>query len=281
MHKNLRTPIIGALAAVGLLVGATFALAQSNEDPAPAADTSTTSLEEIAEDLEAEVAPLLDEIKAKTLEAIDDAVAAGALTEDQADVAREGVEGYGLPEGFPFRLGHRLPWFEFDGFEPGCFGSGPDAAVEPEDCPELPEGFPFQGPEFRFGPMPEHFDLEKLERFGADIEEFIEDLDFDFEQLEELLESGMSPEEALEEMGLELEAVLSEAREAALEKIDELVADGTISEEKAAMFREMLEGIDVSAGFPFGLNHFDFDPGDFGGWGPHGHHHGGEDTEEG
>ena len=281
MNKNLRTGIIVALVLAALIVGATFALAQSDDDPAPSSSTAATSLEGIAEDFEAEVAPLLDEIKDKALEAIDEAVAAGALTEEQAEASRDRVDGYRLPEGFPFRSGHRLPWFELEGLDPECFGFGLDEADKPEDCAELPHHFPFGDHEFRFGPMPDEFDLEKLERFGDEIEEFVEGLDFDFEQLEDHLSSGMNPEEALEEMGLDLETVLSEVRDEALEKLDDLVADGMISEEQAAMLREKLEGIDLSSGFPFGLHHFDLDMDGFDKWGPHGHHYEEEDSEGG
>lgn len=257
--KNLRTSIVVAVLLAGLLVGASFALAQDSEE-APATDEVEATLDEILEDFETDIAPLVDEIQERALTAIDDAVASGALTEEQGEAAREHVEGYRMPEGFPLLPHHRLPWLDLDGFDPGCFGFGAEAEEKPDDCPELPEAFPFGGRGFEFGPMPHGFEFEdKWEHFGDEIEGFLDGLDFDIEQLEESLESGLSLEESLDEMGIDLETVLSGARADALEKIDDLVADGTIPEDKAERIKDKLEGIDFSSGFPFGFDHFEFD----------------------
>ncbi|MDJ0952420.1 MAG: hypothetical protein QNJ81_01950 [Acidimicrobiia bacterium] len=85
------------------------------------------------------------------------------------------------------------------------------------------------------------------------------DLDIDPSELREKLESGLSLDEALEEMGVDLEATLQDARDAVLERIDELVADGVITQERADLIKEMIESFDASAGFPFGARGFNFD----------------------
>ena len=272
MTKNLRTGIMVAAVLAGLLIGATFAIAQDT-DPAPDTDSGAL-LEEIADDLEVEVAPLLDEIKQKAAAAIDDAVDSDTLTEEEAEAAKERLERFDLPEGFPFRPYHQFPRFDIEGFDSACLDFGAEGEDRPDDCLEIPERFPFDIHEFRFGPLPEGLDLEESwERFGGQFKTLVDDLDFDIDEFRELRESGLSPEEALEEMGIDIETVLEDARKVALDAIEELVADGTLSEETAEVIREKLEGIDFSSGFPFAPHHFDFDFGDFGEFSPHWSHH--------
>ncbi|MDJ0924376.1 MAG: hypothetical protein QNJ77_07435 [Acidimicrobiia bacterium] len=296
--KSLRTTVAaamgGAVLVAGLLVGASLAFAQDVEDSDGADDTAVTDsldrvngllerlmadpdtlgegeLGEIIADLQADIEPLVEEIREKALDAVDSAVDAGILSEDEAAAVKERIEAFELPGSFPF--GHRGPLFrfgpgEFDGdFDCFRFRIGPDGVESSEDCPdlELPEGFPFGDHDFRFGPLPDdfEFDGEKFRLFGDELRGFIEEFDFDFEGLQELLESGLTLEEALEEMGVDLEQTLDRARDDALARIDDLVADGTLSEEQAERIKEMLEGIDFSGGFPFGLRHFEFDFDDF------------------
>jgi hypothetical protein len=264
MNKNLRTGIMVAMVLAGLLIGATFALAQDNDDPAPDTDAEAL-LDEIAEDLEGEVSPLLEEIRQKAVAAIDDAVASGALTEEQAEAAKDRVERFGLPEGFPFRFNHHFPRFNLEGFDPACFGFGPEGADKPADCPDIPKEFPFDDHEFRSGRAPDGFDLEETwGRFGGELKGLVDGLNFDFDEFQQLLETGLNPEEALEEMDVDLETVLTDAREMALDRIDEFVADGNLSEETAEMIREKLKSIDFSSGFPLAPHHFGFEMGDSG-----------------
>ncbi len=272
--KRTRTAVVVAVLLAGLLVGASFALAQDGDESVSADDVDAT-FQEMAEGLEAEVAPLMGEIKEMALDTIDDAVASGYVTEEQAEAFRQRVDGFRLPQGFPFHHKHDLPLLDLEGFDPQCFGFGPDSDERPEDCPEFPSEFPFGDFRFGFGPMSGDMD-EKWEHLGEELESFVDGLDFDFEQLEELLESGSSLDEALTEMDVDVESLLAGARDDVIAKVDELVADGTISEDKADMIKEMLEGIDFSAGFPFDLEDFDFD-----GFGSHEHfggHHGDEDS---
>lgn len=132
--------------------------------------------------------------------------------------------------------------------------------IESFELGEVPFGFR----EFR-GPHGEGFEFGR--GFG-DLREFFGDLDLDIDlsELRELLESGMSPEEALEGIGIDLDAVIADAREATLAYLDELVADGSISQERADEIKEMIEGFDLSEGLPFDTRGFRFDFDDFEGF---------------
>lgn len=300
LRTSLAAAIGGAVLMAGLLVGASFAMAQDSEEPgvieesengdsltrvfglvedliadeAESEDAAADDLARIAEQLQDDLVPLLEEIKDLANTAIDDAVDSGALTEEQAERARDRLERFALPEKFPFL---ERGSFRF-GTPPdfGCFGFrlAPDGLERGEDCPELelPEGFPFgpdgfesdrlpdlfrlpedfelpegfespEGFEFRFGPFG---------RFGEDLEELVEGLDLDLGELRELLQSGMSLDEALQELGTDLESLFADAREQAFDRIDELVDNGELSEERANRIKEMLEGIDPGE-FPSGF----------------------------
>lgn len=285
--KRLRTSIAAAMGAAlliaGLLVGASLALAQESDEPEvteedPTGDSLTRmfgfvqdmleeetepdegaadDLAQISEELREDLAPLIDQIKERVNAAIDKAVDSGAVTEEQAERARDRVEAFSLPERFRFfERGFR--------FGPDKFGPMPDWLELPEDF-ELPEGFPFGPDGLDFGPLPEDFEFRfgPFDRFGEHLEDFVEDLDVDVDELPELLESGMSLDEALAELGTDLESVLADAREQALAKIDQLVEDGELTEEQADRIKEMLEGIDLAGPFPFGLHRLDLDPGEF------------------
>ena len=302
--KRLRTSIAaamgGALLLAGLLVGASLALAQESDEPevteedtngdslnrafgyvqdlldeeteSAAGEAAEEELARIAEQLQDDLAPLIDQIRELAYTAIDEAAESGALTEEQAERARDRVEGFAVPEAFPFlKRGFRFvmpPDFE-------CFGFhfDPDGLESSEDCPEfeLPEGFPFGTDGFEFGPLPDDFEFRfgPLERFGERIEDFVEGLDIDLDELRELMESGMTLDEALQELGTDLESLAADAREQAMAQIDQMVEEGDLTEEQATRIKELLESIDLG-NFPFGLHRFDIDLGEgpgFGGWG--------------
>lgn len=287
--KRLRTSIAAAMGAAlllaGLLVGASLALAQESDEPevteedangdsltrmfglvedmledetAPE-EAAEADLARIAEELRDDLVPLVDQMKDRVNAAIDEAVDSGAITEEQAERARDRVEAFSLPERFP--LLERGFWPGPDKFG---FGSMPDWLKLPEDF-ELPEGFPFGPDGLDFGSLPEDFEFRfgPFDRFGGHLEDFVEDLDVDVDELRELLESGMSLDEALEELGTDLESLLADARQQALAKIDQLVEDGDLTEEQADRIKEMLEGIDLTGPFPFGLHRLDMDFGEF------------------
>ncbi len=198
------------------------------------------TLEEIAESQGLDLDSVIETLKERALEAIDERVADGDLTEDQANGLRERIEAFELGE-FSFR--------EFRG--------------------RLPGGFEFHG----FGDM---------RGFGGFFGDF--DLDLDLTELRERLESGMTLPESLEDLGVDVDEILTDARSSALERIDELVEEGIITQERADEIRETLEGFNLDEGFP-GL--FGHDRG----FGKHWRHHGegfgffgpdrnGEDTVE-
>jgi polyhydroxyalkanoate synthesis regulator phasin len=243
----------GAVLLAGLLVGASFALAQETEEPEVAVagdaldrgfhlfregahmvrghldriaeELGTTpeelrdqladgaTLEEIATAAGVDLDALFEELRLEALVAVDQQVAEGSLTEEQADRIKERIESFEPGEGF--FGGHR-------GFRGGLPGLG---------------GF-----------------------FG--------DLDLDMEELRELMESGMSLDEALDSMGVDLDALVAEATAEALAHIDELVAEGNLTEEQADRIKERIESFELGDGLPFGLGGFRFPPDGFG------HHHG-------
>lgn len=246
--KSFRTGVAavmgGVLLVVGLLVGASIALADDSDTTSSATEDKSVdrcrdrihglageiadelgvsldeikdqlrdgaTLDEIAADLGIDLESVLDSVKDRVLSEIADRVAAGEIPEERAADIQERIESFDLGDGFPFR----------------------------------PRGFDFE--EFRrgFGDMrfPGGFDL---------------DLDIDLSELRGKLESGLALDEALEELGVDLGEALAEARAAALEKIDELVAAGTITQERADQIKEMIESFERGDGFPFGMRGFDF-----------------------
>ena len=84
-------------------------------------------------------------------------------------------------------------------------------------------------------------------------------LDIDLAELGDLVKSGLGLDEALAELGVDLDIVVADATAAALEHIDELIAEGTITQEQADQMKEMIESFDLSEGFPFGMRGFKFD----------------------
>ena len=246
--KTLRTTVAaamgGAVLMAGLLVGASFAFADEADEPEVTVDDKSADrcrghfqglFGDIAEQLDID----LDEIKSQ----LRDGVTLDELAEDldvDLDAALEAVKGRILAE-----LDERVA--EGDLSEERA----DDIRERIEDfdldeLPPLPRGLERFG--HRSGDMPGfgHFDFDF-------------DLDFDLSELREKLESGMPLDEALGELGVDVEEMLEDARSAALERIDDLVADGVISQERADQLKEMIEGFDPGEGFPFGPRGFNFD----------------------
>jgi hypothetical protein len=259
--KNLRTGMAaamgGAVLLAGLMVGASLAFAQESEEPEDAAGAS--AIEEITADLLNDIDPLVDQIKDRVLLALDEAAAAEIMTEEQAKALKEGIEGFELPDEFPLPM-HRFGLDEGLNLDGDCFRFrfGPEGAEADGDCPDfkLPEGFPF-------GPEGLEFEGRPFGFFGDEFDGFLEDLDVDLDGLLERLGSGMNLEESLADLDIDLELLLSDARIDATKELDKLVEDGKITQERADSIKEMLEGIDLSEGLPFGLRDFEFDFGDF------------------
>lgn len=266
--KRMRTSIAaamgGAVLLAGLLVGASFALAQETDEPEITVDGDSpdrgfhsfrddvrlwrgnldgiaeemgTTLEELRDQL-AEGATLediaaaagidldaiLEQLRQASLAAIDQQVEEGNLTQERADAIKERIESFDATDGFPSG---------FHGFRGGL----------PEDFDRADHPF------------------DRRRGFGAG-GGFLGDLDLDVDlaELGDLLKSGLNLEEALDSMGLDLDTLVADASDAALTHLDELVADGTMTQEQADRIKEMMESIDLTNGFPFGLHdlHFDF-----------------------
>lgn len=90
-RKKVLTIVAVALLAAGLVAG--FVLAQdSDETPVVSSSARDTLLEKVAAILGIEEAALADAFEQARLESIDDAVAAGSLTEEQAEAMKAGIE---------------------------------------------------------------------------------------------------------------------------------------------------------------------------------------------
>lgn len=153
---------------------------------------------------------------------VDSAVAAGRLTEEEGEELKESLES---GEGLLPRLGDDL--FRdrgFDQFGPGGFG---------------------------------------LELFGAslDLDEAAAYLELSESELQDELQDGKTLAEIAREQGKSVDGLVQTLVDAAEERIDDAVADGRLSEERAARLKEGLEDrieerIDHElplGGFPFEL----------------------------
>lgn len=86
------------------------------------------------------------------------------------------------------------------------------------------------------------------------------ELDIDLDELREKIESGLTLDEALTELGVDVAGLVEDAREAALEHVDELLAQDVITAERAAELKERIESFELGEGLPFGPRfHFDFE----------------------
>ena len=288
--KSLRTGVAaamgGAVLLACLIVGASIALADDADTDVPDATSGEAverchdffrdrahmfggSLEDIATELET------------TLEDLREQLADGATLEDIATKAGIDLDAVlaELRDGALAAVDERVA--------AGTLTEEQGDAIKERIESFDPGTMRFGGHRFD-GRMPEGFDFGRgfgdLRGLFGDL-----DLDIDLSELRELLESGTSPEEALAELGIDLDTVIADAQASVLTHLDELVADGTLSQERADQIKEMIEGFDLSEGLPFdprgfGFNFedfdfegFDFEGFDFDGFGfdrfhgPHGH----------
>jgi len=251
--KALRTGVAaamgGAVLLAGLLVGASIALA--DDDPAVTSEDSTATeserpargwhgaicgtvdevleeigvaaedfremvvdgmtIDEIATELGIDLDEVVADVKDKALEAIDEKVAEGVISEERAATMKDRIESFDL-DSIESRLegvGERVRGFMGDMLGRGGFGG-----------------------------------------FG------LGDLELDVSELRDLITDGLTMDEALEELGIDIEAMMEEAQAGMLEHIEEMVADGRISQEQADQMIERLESMDLSEGFSFGTRGF-------------------------
>ncbi len=78
-------------------------------------------------------------------------------------------------------------------------------------------------------------------------------LDIDLSGLHDRLASGMTLGEALTDMGVDVDSLVAQAKEAARQRIDQLVTDGRITSDRADELKQMVDDFDLSQGFPFGI----------------------------
>lgn len=267
MNKNtLRTGVAaamgGAVLVAGLLVGVSFAVADEGDEPEAtvedkSADRCRGHLRGLVGEIADELGVDLDEIKSQLRD--------GATLEDLVDDLDIDLDG--VVESAKDRVLAELEERVSAGDLSEERADGIRERIESFDLDELPS--PREG-------------LERLRRGFGDMRGFGH-FDFDWEidpgELREKLESGLSLDEALGDLGVDLEEMLEDARAAAVDRIDDLVEEGVISQERADQLKEMITSFEMGEGFPFGPHgfHFDFDGFDFDFErfrGPHGHHRG-------
>jgi hypothetical protein len=123
-----------------------------------------------------------------------------------------------------------------------------DAGIDPESLPRRPGN----GPMSDFGNGSGPGALPFLGHFGNWFGDL--NLGIDLGGLRDRLESGMTLEEALTDMGVDVDSAVAQAKQAARDRIDQLLTDGRITSERADELKQMVDEFDLSQGFPFGLD---------------------------
>lgn len=288
LKKSVSAAVGGAVLVTGLLVGAAFALAQDADDPEfteesaaerGAGDDHISPFVDRAQLWDDNLSGVLGEIREQALGTVDEAVADGKLTEEQGKAIKERIEILAFGEEFPFsardfRFGGRGEGFPFGSHD--FFGTPPQGFEFDSDHFPFgfrPDGFDFGGDHLGFS-LPEDLDLRDFD-FMGELEEFAARLGTTVDQLREQFESGMTLGEILDDLGLDSATLAAEALEQAMARIDELVADGILSQERADTIKEMFERFKLGEGLPFGLRdfqfEFDFDIDGLRRFGDHGH----------
>jgi polyhydroxyalkanoate synthesis regulator phasin len=271
--KSLRTGLAaavgGAVLVAGLLMGASLARAQTSDDSGSSDQTGGDTLERVcdrvvdwghrwlvtAEDVASELGMSLDELK--------DQLAAGATLEDIATEA--GMD----PDELVSVLREKATEAVDDAVAEGDLteeqGEALKERIESFDLGDGMflgnRGFGFRG----------HHGIPLLGDLGDALD------GVDLGSLREQLQSGATLDEALENLGVDLEELATQIRDNAIARLDDMVEQGRISQEQADAIKERLESIDLSQGVPFGLRGPGFGFRDFGldGLrGPHGDHRG-------
>ena len=245
--KTLRTTVAaamgGAVLVAGLFVGASLAVADDTDEPEvtvedKSADRCRGHLHGLLGDLADEFDIDLDEIKTQIRDGATLEELAGDLGVD-LDAALESIKDRMLAE-----LDERVAAGDISEERADDIRE----RIESFNLDELPAPRGFEGFGRGFGDMR-----------GFDGFDFGLDFDFDLSELREKLESGLSPDEALAELGIDVDEMLEDARSKALERIEDLVADGVLSQERAEQLEEMIDSFELGEGFPFGGPGFRFD----------------------
>ena len=251
--KSLRTGVAaamgGAVLMAGLLVGASLALADETDEPDTPQEETRGELGGFMGDRFHKMAGGLEDLAAELglpLEEIREQLHDGATLEEIA-------EGLGVDLDQVFTDLRASALAEID----QRVADGDLTEEQGDSIKERIESFePGEGP---FGTRPNR----GMHAFRG----FLGDLDIDLDSLRESIKSGMTLDDALEDLGLDVDALLSDAVENATAHIDELVAEGRITQERADEMKERLESFELGEGFPLGSRGF----GDDGFRSPRGH----------
>jgi uncharacterized protein (DUF433 family) len=232
--KSLRTSVAaamgGAVLVAGLLVGVSIAFADDSDAPTISEKKDNHPTRGWVRDLISDIADQID----VSIYEIADRLKDGESIEDIADdlgVDLEAARGRVLDE-----IEARV-------------AAGDLTEEQGDALRERIESFDFSD-------VPNH---DRGFRFGFDRGPFDFSFEFDRSELHELLGSGLSLDEVLEELGVDLDAALEAARESAVDHIDKMVEDGVISEERAAEMKDKLEECELGDGFPFSDRGFFFE----------------------
>lgn len=235
--KRLRTGLAaatgGAVLVTGLLVGASLAVAQETEAPEVTTEGETLDrgfrsfreharlgggLERIAEEL----GTTLDDLRSQLRD--------GSTLEELADAAGVDLDALRaqMKEEALAAVDEKI-------------ASGDISQEQGDAIKERIESFE-PGDRARRGGIGHFLGLGRL----------LGDLDIDRNELRDLVESGTTLDEALESLGIDVESLVAEATEDALARVDELVTEGRITQDKADEVKERIESFDISEGLRFG-----------------------------
>jgi uncharacterized protein YidB (DUF937 family) len=182
------------------------------------------TLQELANDAGVDINTVVDNVKNQLSAAIDQKLADGDLTQEQADAIKERIDSFDLAD-----------------------------LSTPSLRNGLRSGIPFLG---------------YLDRWLGNL-----NLGIDLSQLRDKLDSGLSLKEALTELGVDVDSVVAQIKQAALDKIDQLVTDGMMSQDRADELKQKVENFELGDRLPLSPS-FRHDSGTFPWWGngPRGSH---------
>lgn len=236
--KSLRTGVAaamgGAVLMAGLLVGASLALADDTEQQDTTTEQARGECDGFIKDRIHRMAGGLDDLAGElgiSLEEIRDQLGEGATLEEIA-------EDLGVDLDAAFAKLRDASLAEID----ERVAAGELTQEQGDAIKDRIESF--EPGDRAFGP--------RLDRGMLNFRGFLGDLEFDRDELHDLLEAGMAMDEALEDLGVDVDTLVEEAIANANAHIDELVADGRISQEQADEMKERLESFEIGEGLRFG-----------------------------
>lgn len=245
--KTVRTGLAvamgGTVLLTGLIVGASIALADSGETPEETSAETVESFRGRGGVLRGHLADLAEQLDA-TVDELRAQIRDGATLEDiAADAGLDLDEALAeLRETMLAEIDERV-------------ASGDLSEERGDVLRERIESFEFGDFRLRYSQFRDDISERFNQRRGfGSLRGFLGDLEteIDLDALRQAVEEGLSLEDALEDAGIDLDSALAEAREAALAHIDDLVADGSITQDQADRMKERIEGFEAgNRGFGF------------------------------